>query len=83
MDVVSIVSDYFNIYFPIALIALTGATYFSLGARLLSGKKLPRIMCNWIRGIRMTDTRIMISKGMVSKGQSTQIGPGKGFQYSF
>ena len=55
MDVVSIVSDYFNIYFPIALIALTGATYFSLGARLLSGKKLPRIMCNWIRGIRMTD----------------------------
>jgi len=37
MDVVSIVSDYFNIYFPIALIALTGATYFSLGARLLSG----------------------------------------------
>ena len=28
-------------------------------------------------------TRIMISKGMVSKGQSTQIGPGKGFQYSF
>ena len=54
MDVVSIVSDYFNIYFPIALIALTGATYFSLGARLLSGKKLPRIMCYWIRGVRKT-----------------------------
>ena len=28
-------------------------------------------------------TRIMISKGMVSKGQSTQIGPDKGSQYSF
>ena len=37
MDVVSIVSDYFNIYFPIALLALTTATYFSLGARILSG----------------------------------------------
>ncbi len=36
MDVVSIVSDYFNIYFPIALLALTLATYFSLGARFLS-----------------------------------------------
>jgi len=37
MDVVSIVSDYFNIYFPIALLALTLATYFSLGARILTG----------------------------------------------
>lgn len=37
MDVVSIVSDYFNIYFPIALLALTLATYFSVGARFLSG----------------------------------------------
>jgi hypothetical protein len=37
MDVVSIISDYFNIYFPIALVALTTATYFSLGARLLTG----------------------------------------------
>ncbi len=32
MDVVSIISDYFNIYFPILLIILTLATYFSLGA---------------------------------------------------
>lgn len=37
MDVVSIVSDYFNIYFPIALLALTTATYFSIGAKVLSG----------------------------------------------
>lgn len=37
MDVVSIISDYFNIYFPIALLALTTATYFSIGARMLSG----------------------------------------------
>lgn len=37
MDVVSIISDYFNVYFPIALLALTTATYFSLGARFLSG----------------------------------------------
>ena len=39
MDVVSIVSDYFNVYFPIALLALTLATYFSVGARLLTGWK--------------------------------------------
>lgn len=36
MDVISIISDYFNVYFPIALLALTMSTYFSLGARLLS-----------------------------------------------
>ena len=36
MDVVKIVSDYFNIYFPMLLLALTAATYFSLGSRLLS-----------------------------------------------
>lgn len=36
MDVVSIISDYFNIYFPILLIILTLATYFSLGSRFLS-----------------------------------------------
>ena len=30
------ISDYFNIYFPIALLILTLATYFSLGARLLT-----------------------------------------------
>merc|ERR1719228_1734069 len=36
MDVVSIVQDYFNIYFPILLLLLTLATYFSIGSRLLS-----------------------------------------------
>ena len=36
MDVVSIVSNYFNIYFPILLLLLTLATYFSFGSRLLS-----------------------------------------------
>merc|ERR1712243_537629 len=36
MDVVSIISNVFNIYFPILLLLLTLATYFSLGSRLLS-----------------------------------------------
>lgn len=36
MDVISIVADYFNVYFPIALLALSFATYFSLGARVLT-----------------------------------------------
>ena len=39
MDVVSIISDYFNVYFPIALLALCTTTYFSIGSRLLSGMK--------------------------------------------
>nr|CAG4649190.1 EOG090X03B7 [Scapholeberis mucronata]SVE93519.1 EOG090X03B7 [Scapholeberis mucronata] len=36
MDVLPIISDGFNIYFPMAILGLCLATYFSLGARLLS-----------------------------------------------
>lgn len=36
MEVVSIISDGFNIYFPMAVLAFCLATYFSLGSRLLS-----------------------------------------------
>lgn len=36
MDVMSIISDGFNIYFPMAILAFCLATYFSLGSRLLS-----------------------------------------------
>lgn len=36
MDVVSIISDGFNIYFPIGILAFCLATYFSIGSRLLS-----------------------------------------------
>lgn len=35
MDVISIVSDGFNIYFPIAIVLLCICTYFSLGSRIL------------------------------------------------
>ena len=36
MDVIKIVSDGFNIYFPMAILAFCLATYFSLGSRFLS-----------------------------------------------
>ncbi|XP_011494522.1 PREDICTED: LMBR1 domain-containing protein 2 homolog isoform X1 [Ceratosolen solmsi marchali] len=36
MDVIKIISDGFNIYFPMAILAFCLATYFSLGSRLLS-----------------------------------------------
>lgn len=36
MDVIAIVSDGFNVYFPMAILAFCMATYFSLGSRLLS-----------------------------------------------
>ncbi|XP_021377023.1 LMBR1 domain-containing protein 2-like isoform X5 [Mizuhopecten yessoensis] len=35
MDVISFVSDGFNIYFPIAIVLLCICTYFSLGSRIL------------------------------------------------
>ncbi|KAF5274003.1 hypothetical protein FQA39_LY01118 [Lamprigera yunnana] len=36
MDVIAIISDGFNVYFPIAILVFCLATYFSIGARLLS-----------------------------------------------
>ncbi|XP_076235162.1 LMBR1 domain-containing protein 2 homolog [Calliopsis andreniformis] len=36
MDVISIISDGFNVYFPMAILAFCLATYFSVGSRLLS-----------------------------------------------
>ncbi|XP_065155448.1 LMBR1 domain-containing protein 2 homolog isoform X2 [Atheta coriaria] len=36
MDVIKIISDGFNIYFPMAILFFCLATYFSLGARILS-----------------------------------------------
>ncbi|XP_014215118.1 LMBR1 domain-containing protein 2 homolog isoform X2 [Copidosoma floridanum] len=36
MDVIKIVSDGFNIYFPMGILAFCLATYFSIGSRLLS-----------------------------------------------
>lgn len=36
MDVIKIVSDGFNIYFPMGILAFCLATYFSLGSRFLS-----------------------------------------------
>ena len=36
MDVLPLISDGFNIYFPMAILGLCLGTYFSLGARLLS-----------------------------------------------
>lgn len=36
MDVVPIISDGFNVYFPMAVLAFCLTTYFSLGSRLLS-----------------------------------------------
>lgn len=36
MDVIAIISDGFNIYFPMLMLAFCLATYFSLGSRALS-----------------------------------------------
>jgi hypothetical protein len=36
MDVIAIISDGFNVYFPMAILVFCLATYFSLGSRLLT-----------------------------------------------
>lgn len=36
MDVIAIISDGFNVYFPMAILAFCLATYFKIGARILS-----------------------------------------------
>lgn len=36
MDVIPIISDGFNVYFPMMIVALCLATYYNLGSRLLS-----------------------------------------------
>lgn len=36
MDVIAIISDGFNVYFPMAILAFCLTTYFSIGSRILS-----------------------------------------------
>lgn len=36
MDVIAIISDGFNVYFPMAILAFCLSTYFSVGSRILS-----------------------------------------------
>ncbi|XP_037799375.1 LMBR1 domain-containing protein 2 homolog [Penaeus monodon] len=44
MDVIKIISDGFNIYFPMMIVALCLATYYSLGSRLLSALGFQQFM---------------------------------------
>ncbi|XP_053651457.1 LMBR1 domain-containing protein 2 homolog isoform X3 [Cherax quadricarinatus] len=46
MDVIKIISDGFNIYFPMMIVALCLATYYSLGSRLLSALGFQQFMCD-------------------------------------
>lgn len=36
MDVISIIANGFNVYFPMAMIVISAATYFNIGSRFLS-----------------------------------------------
>lgn len=44
MDVVSIISDGFNIYFPMLMVLICLSSYFSLGSRLLSSSGFPQFI---------------------------------------
>lgn len=46
MDVIRIISDGFNIYFPMMIVALCLSTYYNLGSRLLSALGFQQFMCD-------------------------------------
>lgn len=46
MDVLGIIADGFNIYFPMLMLAFCAATWFSLGSRLLNALGFQQFMAN-------------------------------------
>jgi len=44
MDVITIVSDGFNVYFPTLILAVCLSTYFNVGARVLSILGFPQFL---------------------------------------
>ncbi len=46
MDVISIISNGFNIYFPIVMIIISTATYFNIGSHLLSAVGFPQYLAD-------------------------------------
>lgn len=64
MDVIPIVSDGFNVYFPMMIVALCLATYYSLGSRLLSALGFQQ----FIGDDELTTDLIEEGKTIVSRG---------------
>ena len=46
MDVLSLISDFFNIYFPMCMLGFCLATWFSLGSRILNALGFQQFMVN-------------------------------------
>jgi len=44
MDVITIISDGFNVYFPTLILAVCLATYFNVGTRILSVLGFPQFL---------------------------------------
>lgn len=65
MDVVSIISDGFNIYFPMAMLAFCLATYFSIGSRILSLVGFPQ----FIDDDDLTSDLVDEGRELVSRGK--------------
>lgn len=64
MDVIKIISDGFNIYFPMMIVALCLATYYSLGSRLLSALGFQQFMSD----DDLTSDLIEEGKTLVNRG---------------
>ena len=65
MDVIAIISDGFNIYFPMLMIAFCLATYFSLGSRILSVLGIDQFIDEEIRTDLVMEGRDLITRGEI------------------
>ncbi len=66
MDVISFISNGFNIYFPMLILLLCAATYFRLGSRVLTFLGFQQ----FIGDDDMTQELIDEGKELVKRGQS-------------
>lgn len=64
MDVISIISDGFNIYFPMLMLLFCMAAYFSLGSRLLSSMGFQQFM-----GDELTEDLVEEGKEHIKRGE--------------
>lgn len=68
MDVLSIISDGFNIYFPMVMLAFCLATWYSIGSRLLNALGFQQFMLNEIdQNESISNEFIQEGKGLIDR----------------
>jgi hypothetical protein len=70
MDVLSLISDGFNIYFPVGILIVSLLTWFKVGARLLSLVGFEQFLDN--DGDEVTVEMVQEGVGLVMRGNFTE-----------